>query len=195
MSGVLQDNTSEQCASLAALAAHSCHGEQRSSRPTDARDSPAIGHHAIPGLRCTPRRSTAFGAGFAMSAPDAWVTLDATMRIMWIPTSWHHPIPAPKIGFSTATPHKTMLQIMRPAGDFGYRRGLPVRALVEWPETRITVGLQEAAECSQVRTRTLAPAIGRVAIHDRWRGRTTKRPLIAQVHPQPAGLGLAGARC
>jgi hypothetical protein len=46
-----------------------------------------------------------------MAAPDASVTVDATTRIMWIQVCRHHPIPAPKIGFSTATPHRTALNV------------------------------------------------------------------------------------
>jgi hypothetical protein len=51
---------------------------------------------------------------------------------------------------------------MRPAGDLGHGRGLPVRGLIERPETGIAISLQEAVERGQVRARMLAPAIGRV---------------------------------
>lgn len=51
-----------------------------------------------------------------MSTLDASVTVDATTGIIWSPAHRNHPIPAPKIGSSTATPHKTLLQIMFPAG-------------------------------------------------------------------------------
>ena len=83
---------------------------------------------------------------------------------------------------------------MRPAGDLGHGRGLPVRGLIERPETGIAVGLQEAVEAGQVRARMLALAIGRVAIDDRRRRPAPVGPFIAQIDPQPAGLGLAGAR-
>jgi hypothetical protein len=62
----------------------------------DARDSVASRHHAIPGWQCTSRRPTAFAAGFAMSAPGASVTVDATTGIMWSPARRHHPIPGRK---------------------------------------------------------------------------------------------------
>jgi hypothetical protein len=48
-----------------------------------------------------------------MSAPDASVIIDASAGIMWSPAPRKHSIPASKLGFSTATPHKTVLQIMR----------------------------------------------------------------------------------
>src|SRR6516162_3267231 len=127
MFDALPGNTTERYALLADSAAHSCRGEQRSNCPTDARDSVASRHHAIPGWQCTSRRSTAFAAGFAMSAPDASVIVDASAGIMWSPTRRKHPIPAPKLEFSTATPHKTMLQIMSPAEcqrDRRIRRGV-----------------------------------------------------------------------
>src|SRR5262245_43693751 len=113
MFGALPGSTTELHAPLADSAAHSCRGEQRSNRPTDARDSTASGHHAIPGWQCTPRRSIAFAAGSAMSATRRVDECHAKTGIMWSPARRRHPSPAPKIGFSTATPHKTVLQIMR----------------------------------------------------------------------------------
>src|SRR5438128_3744869 len=83
---------------------------------------------------------------------------------------------------------------MRPAGDLGHGCGLPVRGLIERPETGIAVSLQEAVERGQVRARMLAPAIGRVAIDDRRWPLAPVGPFIPQIDPQPAGLGLAGAR-
>src|SRR5947209_6269692 len=83
---------------------------------------------------------------------------------------------------------------MRPAGDLGHGRGLPVRGLIERPKTGIAVSLQEAVERGQVRARMLAPAIGRVAIDDRRRPLAAVGLFIPQIDPQSAGLGLAGAR-
>src|SRR5215471_12770764 len=114
MFDVLPGNTTGRYAPLADSAVHSFHGEQRSSHPMDARDSVASTRHAIPCWQYTPRRSTAFAVESAMPIPDASVTVDATTGIMSSPACRNHPIPAPKIGSSTATPHKTLLQIMRP---------------------------------------------------------------------------------
>jgi len=51
-------------------------------------------------------------SGICNVGPRRVGDVDATTGIMWSPARRHHPIPAPKIGFSTATPHKTVLQIM-----------------------------------------------------------------------------------
>ena len=61
-------------------------------------------------------------------------------------------------------------------------------------EPGIAVGVDDAAEVLQMGLRMLALAIGRVEEQRRRRPRTGKRPLVADVGPQPAGLGLAGAR-
>src|SRR5438445_6224532 len=72
---------------------------------------------------------------------------------------------------------------MRPAGDLGHGRGLPVRGLIERPETGIAVSLQEAVERGQVRARMLAPAIGRVAIDDRRWPLAPVGPFTPQIRP------------
>src|SRR5882757_1757617 len=58
----------------------------------------------------------------------------------------------------------------------------------------ITVDVDDAAEVLQMRLRMFALAVGRVEEQSRWRPRAGEWPLIADVGPQPAGLGLAGAR-
>src|SRR5579859_3124663 len=151
-------NTTEQYAPLADSAAHNCRGEQKSSRPTDARDSAASRHHAIPGRQCTPRCSTAFAAGSAMSTPDASVTVDATTGIMWSPVRQHHPTPASKIGFSTATPHKTALQIMAPARRFGDRCGPPL-GVIEAIEASERIGLHDTDISGEMFARMIASAV------------------------------------
>jgi hypothetical protein len=49
-------------------------------------------------------------------------------------------------------------------------------------------------EVLQMRPRMLTLAVGRVEEQSRRRPRAGKWPLIANIGPQPAGLGLAGAR-
>ena len=72
---------------------------------------------------------------------------------------------------------------MRPAGDLGHDRRLPLGGLVERPEAGIAIGLQEALEAGQMRARMLAFAVGRVAIDDRrWR-LAGVGPFIAQIDP------------
>src|SRR5271167_3051062 len=61
-------------------------------------------------------------------------------------------------------------------------------------EPGITVGVDDPAEVLQMCLRMLALAVGRVEEQRRWRPRAGEWPLIANVGPQPAGLGLAGAR-
>src|SRR5271168_454923 len=61
-------------------------------------------------------------------------------------------------------------------------------------EPGITVDVDDAAEVLQMRLRMLAFTVGRVEEQSRWRPRAGEWSLIADVGPQPAGLGLAGAR-
>src|SRR5215467_2640130 len=61
-------------------------------------------------------------------------------------------------------------------------------------EPGIAVGVNDAAEVLQMRLRVLAFAVGRVEEQGRRLPPTSERPLIADIGPQPAGLGLAGAR-
>src|SRR6266581_9589380 len=60
-------------------------------------------------------------------------------------------------------------------------------------EPGIPVGVDDAAEALQVRPRVLALAVWRVEEQRRRRARAGEWPLVANVGPQPSGLGLAGA--
>ena len=64
----------------------------------------------------------------------------------------------------------------------------------QFVEPGIAVGVNDAAEILQMRLRMLAFAVGRVEEQSRRRPRAGERPLVADIGPQPAGLGLAGAR-
>ena len=77
---------------------------------------------------------------------------------------------------------------MRPAG--GLDNPSAGEQLVE---PGIAVGVNDATEVLQMGLRMLAFAIGRVEEQSGRRPRAGKRPLIANIGPQPAGLGLAGA--
>src|SRR5436305_11261393 len=61
-------------------------------------------------------------------------------------------------------------------------------------EPGVAVGVNDAAEVLQMRLRMLAFTVGRVEEQSRRWPRAGEWPLIANVGPQPAGLGLAGAR-
>src|SRR5512147_2050244 len=63
----------------------------------------------------------------------------------------------------------------------------------EFVEPGIGVRLEKAAESSQMICRSFAPAVGRVEEHRRRRARIAARPVVADVDPQPAGLGTAAA--
>ena len=60
-------------------------------------------------------------------------------------------------------------------------------------EPGIAVGMDDATKVLQMRLRMLAFTIGRVEEQSCRRPRASEWPLIANVGPQPAGLGLAGA--
>ncbi len=78
---------------------------------------------------------------------------------------------------------------MRPAG----RLGDPV-AGEQLIEAGITVGVDDAAEVLQMLLRVLALAVRRIEEQRRRRACAGERPLVADIGPQPSGLGLAGAR-
>src|SRR5215472_18441833 len=61
-------------------------------------------------------------------------------------------------------------------------------------EPGIAVGVYDAAEVLQMRLWMLAFAVGRIKEQGSRRARTSKWPLIANVGPQPPGLGLTGTR-
>jgi hypothetical protein len=90
---------------------------------------------------------------------------------------------------------------MRPAGSLDnpsageqlVKPGPRVRPLAG-PRTGATVGVDDAAKLLQMRLRTLALAVGRIEEQGRGRPRAGKRPLVTNVGPQPAGLGLTGTR-
>src|SRR4029077_8957413 len=186
MFDVLPGSTTEPHAPLADSAGQSCCGEQRSNRPTDARDSAASGHHAIPDWQCTPRRSIAFAAGSAMSAPWRIGDCHATTGIMWSPACRHRSTPAPKIGFSTATPHKTALQIMTPTSGFDDQTRLSLR-LVDRVEARICVCLENPGIPGEMPLRMLTAAIRRVEVHRGWWSGAAERLIVANIGPHSPG--------
>ena len=77
---------------------------------------------------------------------------------------------------------------VRPAGGLGD----PV-ASEQLVKAGIAVGVDDAGERLQMGPRMLALAVGRVAEQRRRRSRPGKWPLVADIDPQPPGLGLAGA--
>ena len=78
---------------------------------------------------------------------------------------------------------------VRPAGGLG-----DAVAGEQLLEASIAVGMDDAAEVLQMRLRVLALAVGRVEEQRCRRPRAGERPLVADVGPQPPGLGLAGTR-
>src|SRR5260370_39305450 len=76
---------------------------------------------------------------------------------------------------------------IRPAGHFD-----PLTRFVEFAEPGISVGLPGAAEVLEMPARVLALAVGAVAVEHRRRGGGGKRPVVAGISPEPAGLRLAG---
>src|SRR5580704_19715345 len=79
---------------------------------------------------------------------------------------------------------------MRPAG--GLDNPSAGEQLVE---PGIAVGVNDAAEVRQMGLWMFALPVRRIAEQSRRRPRASEWPLIANVGPQPARLGLAGARC
>jgi hypothetical protein len=77
-----------------------------------------------------------------------------------------------------------------PAGRLSESAGL-----IQLIESGVAIGLQNAAEATQMLARVLALAIGRVAKQHRSVPAAAPGPLIAHVSPQPPGLGLARSGC
>ena len=65
----------------------------------------------------------------------------------------------------------------------------------QFVEPGIAVSVDDAAEVLQMRLRMLTLAVGRIKEQSRRWPRADEWPLVADIRPQPAGLGLAGARC
>ena len=61
-------------------------------------------------------------------------------------------------------------------------------------EPSVAVGVNDAAEVLQMRLRMLPFTVGRVEEQSRRWPRAGEWPLVTDIGPQPAGLGLAGAR-
>ena len=78
---------------------------------------------------------------------------------------------------------------MRPAGGLADAAGV-----VEMMEAGVAIGLQGPAEAVQMPARMLALAVRRVGEPDRRRGGIVRRAIVADIRPEPAGLGLAVAR-
>ena len=78
---------------------------------------------------------------------------------------------------------------MGPAGSFD-----DVAAAVDFRESRIAVGLQNAVKVTQMLLRVLSVAIGTVREPNCRRGLARRRPLVAHIRPQPPGLGFSAAR-
>ena len=81
-----------------------------------------------------------------------------------------------------------------PARHFDDGRRPAVLRRVEVVESGVTIRLQQATERAEVRARMLALAVRTVAVEHRRRRRSGARPVVAQVDPQPAGLGAAATR-
>src|SRR5207302_7539095 len=77
---------------------------------------------------------------------------------------------------------------VRPAG--GLDNPIADEQLIE---PSVAIGVNDAAEVLKMRLRMLAFAVRRVEKQRGRRPRPGKRPLVANIGPQPAGLGLAGA--
>lgn len=78
---------------------------------------------------------------------------------------------------------------MRPAGHL-----LDLSRGVQLGPAAVGVGLQRALEAAQVRLRMYAAPVGRVGEPGGPGRGIAGRPVVAHVHPQPSGAGLAGAR-
>lgn len=78
---------------------------------------------------------------------------------------------------------------MRPAGRLD-----DAPAPVETLEPTVAVRLQGATEVSQVCPRVLRPSIRAVAVKGAGWDAARVRALVAEVGPEPAGAGPAGAR-
>src|SRR5262249_31590849 len=84
---------------------------------------------------------------------------------------------------------------MAPATNFRDRTRLGICLSAEQlTKARVAVGMKLASERGEMRPAVLAFAVGRVLVEYRRRRRPSMRSLIAQVHPEAAGLGLALTR-
>ena len=79
---------------------------------------------------------------------------------------------------------------MHPARRFPNRGGLPVRE-IQLVVAVVGVGLQDAGVARQMRLRVLAPPIVRVMEDRGGRPGAAERLIVADVNPEPAGVGLA----
>src|SRR5262245_64397995 len=77
---------------------------------------------------------------------------------------------------------------MRPTAGLGN-----AAAGKQFIEPGIAVGVDDAPKVLQMPLRMFALAVGRIKEQSRRWPRTGAWPLIANIGPQPAGLGLAGA--
>ena len=69
-----------------------------------------------------------------------------------------------------------------------------VRLISRAAEAGIAVGMQPAGELGELFSAVLALTVGRVAIEHGRRSVACMRALVAEIDPEPAGFGLAGAR-
>src|SRR5271155_1069902 len=87
------------------------------------------------------------------------------------------------------------LDVEELAPDMGPAGGLlDAASVVEVMEACVAIGLQGPAEVGQMATRMLAHAIRSVSEPDTWRGRVSRRAVVADIGPKTAGFGLAHAR-
>ena len=78
---------------------------------------------------------------------------------------------------------------MGPAGGFDHKAGLE-----DGIEAGIAIGMKHAFEALQVSLRMFTLAIGRIEVGCRRWPLSAMGPLVADIGPQPAGLGFAEAR-
>src|SRR5215475_11664792 len=84
---------------------------------------------------------------------------------------------------------------MAPATNFGDRTRFGVLfPMIQLTESRVPVGMQVASEWGEMQPAVLALTVGRVVVDHCGPCRPKVRPLIAQVYPEAASLGLAVAR-
>jgi hypothetical protein len=75
------------------------------------------------------------------------------------------------------------------------RRFKHLTTIVNLVEARISVGLENALETSEMLPRMVTFAIGAKREPDRRRDRTSGGPFVTHVCPQSAGLGFAAPGC
>src|SRR5438067_9996514 len=84
---------------------------------------------------------------------------------------------------------------MAPAGHLDQRRVVAgPRWSVEFAESGVAIGVQEASAGTEQRLGMLRLAVRRVAIDRGGRYTRTPRALVAHHHPEPPGSGFAQAR-